>query len=56
MNGPGRYREVREAYRIHVHLISSRFDLMARSYDHKNKKVNDTKSTDYFNVSVYKAT
>ena len=41
MDGPGRYREVREAYRIHFHLISSRFDLMARSYDQKTKKVNE---------------
>ena len=36
--GPGRYREVREAYRIHFHIISPRLDLMARSYDPKTKK------------------
>ena len=32
---PGRYREVREAYRKHFHLISSESELMARSYDQK---------------------
>ena len=45
--GPGRYREVREAYRIHFHLISSRFDLMARSYDQRTKKVNEYSINDY---------
>ena len=52
--GPGRSREVREAYRNNFHLVSSRLELVARCYDQKNKKVNDGKSNDYFNVSVRK--
>ena len=51
--GPGRYRDVREAYRIRFHLFLSRFDLVARSYDQTTKKVNDHQIHDYFNVSVF---
>ena len=50
--GPGRSREVREAYRNLFHLSSSRLVLVARSHDPKAKKVNDYEIHDYFNVSV----
>ena len=40
--GPGRYREVREAYRIRFHLFASRFELGARSYVPKPRKANDS--------------
>ena len=40
-HGPGRYREVREAYRIRVHLFSSRFELGARSFVQATEKATD---------------
>ena len=36
--GPGRLRAVREAYRKNFYLISSRFELMARSYARTTRK------------------
>ena len=41
LEGPEGFRKVREAERIHFHLISSKSDSMVPSYDQKTKKVND---------------
>ena len=48
------FRKLREVCRIHFHQFSSKSHGVVTSYDQKNKKVNDKKSNDYFNVSVIK--
>ena len=49
---PARFRKLREACRIHFHVVAPLKKLVVTSYDQKNKQVNDQKSNDYFNVSV----
>ena len=39
LGGPGGFKKVREAGRIHLHLSSSRSDFMVPSYDQKTKKL-----------------
>ena len=36
-------------------LISCKSELMGLSYDQKTEKVNDNKSNDYFNVSIWES-
>ena len=45
-------RKVREVCRIHFHLVAPLKTSVVTSSDQKSKKVNDWKSTDYFNISV----
>ena len=51
--GPERFKKVREACRNNFHLISCNMVSVVTSYDQKPKKVNDKKSNDYFNMSVF---
>ena len=43
--GPGRFKKLREACRIHFHLVAPLKTVMVTSYDRKNKKLTTKKAT-----------
>ena len=45
VGGPGRFRKVREAGRMNFLQVSSKSDLMVRSYDQKTKKITTKEAT-----------
>ena len=47
VEGPGLFRQVREAPGIHFHQVSSKSELHCPSYDPKTEKMNDKQSNDY---------
>ena len=53
-NGPECFEKFREACRKNFHPVAPLKTSVVTSYDQKTKKVNDKKSNDYFNVSVFK--
>ena len=50
--GPGGFRKLLEACRIHFHLFWYLSDFMVPSYDQKIQQLNNKKSNGCFNVSV----